>query len=78
MSSEQFFQDPFEQGTVTACPSRTFLPTEIPDYDLLYLSHRSKSMLMPTIDIIIFSRLPPHSLLHYLTKRGSQGRSSKT
>lgn len=31
--------DPFEQGTVTACPARTFF-TEIPDYDIIYISHR--------------------------------------
>ena len=31
--------DPFEQGTVTACPSREYL-TDLPDYDLVYISHR--------------------------------------
>jgi len=32
--------DPFENGTVTACPSRTFLSSEVPHYDVLYISHR--------------------------------------
>ena len=33
------FSDPFEQGTVTACPSRAFI-SDIPEYDLVYISHR--------------------------------------
>ncbi|MEC7987721.1 MAG: MBL fold metallo-hydrolase [Myxococcota bacterium] len=34
------FTDPFEQGTVTACPSRSMDIDKIPEHDLLYLSHR--------------------------------------
>ena len=32
--------DPFEQGTVTACPSRILDPEKLPSFDVLYLSHR--------------------------------------
>ena len=32
--------DPFEQGTVTACPSRIISPEKLPSFDVLYLSHR--------------------------------------
>ena len=31
--------DPFEQGTVTACPSREFV-SHLPEYDVVYISHR--------------------------------------
>ena len=34
------FEDPFEEGTVTACPSRTIEVSNLPEHDLLYLSHR--------------------------------------
>ena len=32
--------DPFEQGTVTACPSRKIDIENLPHFDVLYLSHR--------------------------------------
>ena len=34
------FFDPFEQGTVTACPAREIDVKSIPKHDVLYISHR--------------------------------------
>jgi UDP-MurNAc hydroxylase len=38
--TDPVLSDPFEGGTVTACPSRQFLTDTPPDYDVLYISHR--------------------------------------
>lgn len=47
------FFDPFEQGTVTACPSRLIETENVPSFDALYLSHRH----MDHFDIPTLKRL---------------------
>ena len=52
------FADPFEQGTVTACPSRTFLKEQLPEYDLVYISHRHLDHFhIPTLQLLDKTKL---------------------
>ena len=38
--TDPVFSDPFEEGTVTACPSRAIHPERLPPLDALFISHR--------------------------------------